>query len=125
MKTSIREVVRVVTWRNSTVLGYRVKAKELLWTGLLWEHSSARQGSIWSADDPHIGVSWRHPDDADIKPSGCGIYPVRPRWNVGGRLPIGAKGMVRRFMVAGVTPVVVKGRWHWKWKVAVRPSLSP
>jgi hypothetical protein len=79
---------RVVSWRNSTVLGHPAKS---YWPNLNFELAQTRSQSLINAiagagDDPHLAVPWRHPEDTKIPWEDCGKYQTRPIWEVGDRL---------------------------------------
>lgn len=82
-KTQTRRVLSRHTW---TVLGERWGAKSP-WEGLRFDEAVARERSpISGARDAQLAVPFCHPADEPCRSDECGIYRVRPMWEVGDRL---------------------------------------
>lgn len=76
-----------------TVLGYKVKATDPMWTGLDLANAEPRQqasimlamvGADEAPPDIHLNVPWMHPEDRARDPGDDGCrYRVRPRMEPG------------------------------------------
>lgn len=104
-----------VSPENVTVLGYRVKATNPMWSGLDMAKAEPRTqttielacfGSVAAPLDIHLRVPWRDPDDRSCEESDC-WYRVRPRMEVGKKW----KGKVVKS--------VAFERWNGEWFLAI------
>jgi hypothetical protein len=97
-KTQTRRIVKPL---NSTCLGYNVSATAPEWIGLNFADAEVRKASIWSEDDLHLSVPWKHASEKDYSE---GIrYRVRCRYDVADRL------WVRETFTLGKMPKAAEG----------------
>lgn len=78
---------RILTRRNSEVLGSSWAGKTAPWEGLRFDEAIVRECSpISGARDVHLAVPFCHPADQPMPSEDCGVYRVRPAIEVGDRL---------------------------------------
>lgn len=103
-----------VSPKTVTVLGYRVKKDDPMWSGLDLINAEPRMqstlmlavaGTADAPQDIHLNVPWKHPDDADYSDE-C-RYRVRPRMEIG-----------KRWKKKRVTNVSFE-RWDGVWYIAI------
>jgi hypothetical protein len=78
---------RLLTRNNTTVNGESWRGKTCPWEGLRLDESMVRDTSPLSGQrDPHLAVPFCHPNDEPAPSDECGIYTVRPVFEIGDRL---------------------------------------